>query len=283
MSDPFRLDGENAIVTGGSRGIGLAIARSLAGAGANVLICGRDEVQGEVATRELAEAGHKAEFVRADVTAEDDVTGLVERCVDLFGGLSVLVNNAGPTDLLHTREVDGPLGQISPANWRRLQDSALTSVYLTTRAALEKMTPARRGAVVNISSIAARLAMPGFAGYTAGKAGVEALTRAVAAEYGHLGIRCNAIRVGTIAVDHERGRERPAAAPPKIGKDHRPDDWRRASPPAAGDPDDVAHAVRYLVAPASAYVTGAILPVDGGLGCRSLMPWQTPRPATDTE
>src|SRR5262249_38002655 len=149
--------------------------------------------------------GHKAEFTRADVTDEDDVAALIARCRELFGGVSVLVNNAGPTDLLHTREVDGPLGQITLANWHRLQDSALTSVYLATRAALETMAPAGRGAIVNISSIAAAQAMPGFAGYTAGKAGVEALTRAVAAEYGHLGVRCNAIRVGTIAVDHERG------------------------------------------------------------------------------
>lgn len=278
MTDPFRLDGESAIVTGGSRGIGLATARALAGAGADVLICGRDEAQGQLAVRELAATGHKVSFARADVTNEADVTGLVERCADLFGGVSVLVNNAGPTDLLHSRDVDGPLGAISPDNWRRLTDSALTSVYLTTRAALEAMTAAGRGSIVNITSIAAWLAMPGFAGYTASKAGVEALTRAVAAEYGHLGIRCNAIRVGTIAVDHERGGERPKAAPPKIGKHHKPDDWRQASPPPAGDPDDVANAVRYLVARASSYVTGAILPVDGGLGCRSLMPWQTLRP-----
>ncbi|HWD05886.1 MAG TPA: SDR family NAD(P)-dependent oxidoreductase [Amycolatopsis sp.] len=283
MTDPFRLDGETAIVTGGSRGIGLAVARSLAGAGANVVICGRDEAQGRVAIEELAASGGKLEFVRADVTIEDDVTALIERCVDLFGGVSVLVNNAGPTDLLHSREVDGPLGQISPRNWHRLQDSSLTSVYLATRAALDKMMPARRGAIVNISSIAAWLAMPGFAGYAAGKAGVEALTRSVAAEYGHLGIRCNALRVGTIAVDHERGHARPQSAPPRIGKDHRPADWRQANPPAAGDPDDVAHAVRYLVSPASAYVTGAILPVDGGLSCRSLMPWQTSRPEGEPE
>lgn len=280
MTDPFRLDGETAIVTGGSRGIGHAIAGSLAGAGANVLICGRDQEQGRVAVDELA---GKVRFTRADVTNEHDVTALVEHCVSTFGALSILVNNAGPTDLLHTRDVDGPLGRISVANWHRLQGSALTSVFLTTRAALGPMMSARRGSIVNISSIAGALAMPGFAGYAAGKAGVEAMSRSVAAEYGHLGIRCNAIRVGTIAVDHERGRPRPSAAPPKIGKGHHAGDERAATPPPAGDPEDVANAVRYLVSPASSYVTGVTLPVDGGLGCRSLLPWQTPRPGPDDE
>lgn len=282
MTDPFRLDGEAAVVTGGSRGIGYAIARSLADAGADVLICGRDEKQGRAALNDLEGTVGRVEFTRADVTSEQDVTALVDRCLTSFGKLSILVNNAGPTDLLHSRDVDGPLGRISPQNWHRVQDSALTSVYLTTRAALRPMMSAGRGSIVNISSIAAALAMPGFAAYTAGKAGVEAMTRAVAAEYAHLGIRCNAIRVGTIAVDHERGRPRPKEAPPKIGKDYRNEDWRAASPPAAGDPEDVANAVRYLASPASSYVTGVTLPVDGGLGCRSLMPWQTTRPEAGT-
>lgn len=136
----------------------------------------------------------------------------------------------------------------------------------------------RRGAIVNISSIAAAQAMPGFDSYAAGKAGVEALTRAIAWGYGHLGIRCNAVRVGTIAVDHERGKARPAAAPEKIGRDFEPADWRQAAPPTAGEPGDVANAVRYLVSAASAYVTGVTLPVDGGMTSRSLIPWQTPRP-----
>jgi len=278
MPDPFRLDGEVAIVTGGTRGIGHAIARVLAEAGANVVICGRDESHGAVAAGELKGLAGQVEFVRADVTEERDVKALVDRCAGLFGGVSILVNNAGPTDLLHTRTVDGPVTRISLENWHRIQQSALTSVFLATREAFKPMMAKRRGVIVNISSIAAWQAMPGFDSYTAGKAGVEALTRAVAAGYGHLGIRCNAVRVGTIAVDHERGRPRPKDAPPKIGKDFTGDDWRQAVPPPAGDPMDVAYAVRYLASPASSYVTGAILPVDGGLTCRSLMPWQTLRP-----
>lgn len=106
-ADPFRVDGKVAVVTGGSRGIGHAIARSLTHSGAHVVICGRDRERGAAAAAELDGLAGKVEFARADVTDEDDVRGLVEACDDLFGPMSILVNNAGPTDLLHTRTVDG--------------------------------------------------------------------------------------------------------------------------------------------------------------------------------
>lgn len=282
MVDPFRLDGETALVTGGSRGIGHAIARSLAGAGASVMLCGRDTGQGQAAAAQLAGLDGRVEFTQADVTDEQSVAALIDRCSASFGGVSVLVNNAGPTDLLHTRTVDGPLGRISPDNWLRVQHGALTSVYLVTRGVLQQMMAARRGSIVNISSIAAVLAMPGFDSYAAGKAGVEALTRSVASGYGHLGIRSNAVRVGTIRVDHDRGKPRPKAAPAANDGDPWGPNWRQASPPPAGEPEDVAHAVRYLASGASRYVNGVTLPVDGGLGARSLLPWQTPRPEMDT-
>lgn len=273
MTDAFRLDDHVAIITGGTKGIGRAIAELFRDQGATVVVCGRNDHNG----REFSEATG-IPFLRADVTDEEDVRSLVERTCQDYGDVSVLVNNAGPTDLLHARNVDGPIGQVRPADWRRMLDQTLTTAYLATHYALEPMARRGGGSIVNISSIAAAQGMPGFDGYAAGKAAVEGLTRAVACGYGHLGIRCNAVRVGTIAVDHERGRARPAQAPPKIRKDFAADDWRQAAPPAAGDPRDVAHAVRYLASPAAAYVTGVTLPVDGGMTCRSLMPWQTLRP-----
>ncbi len=264
MSDPFRLDGETALVTGGTSGIGAAIAVLFRDRGAEVVVCGRNVDRGKAFE---AETGIR--FVAADVTSEVQVSAAVAAC----GRLSVLVNNAGPTDLLHTRSVDGPVGEMTPENWARLIDSTLTGAYLTTHHALPLLTAAGRSAIVNISSIAATQAMPGFDAYSAGKAGLEAMTRSLAAGYGHLGVRANAVRVGSIRVDHGDGERRRGVEP-----DPRPDAWRRPEPPKAGAPEDVAHAALYLGSPASAYVTGVVLPVDGGLEMRSLMPWQTARP-----
>ncbi|GAA0609017.1 SDR family NAD(P)-dependent oxidoreductase [Sporichthya brevicatena] len=264
MSDPFRLDGETALVTGGTSGIGAAVALLFRDRGAEVVVCGRNVDRGKAFE---AETGIR--FVAADVTSEVQVSAAIAAC----GRLSVLVNNAGPTDLLHTRSVDGPIGEMTPENWAKLLDATLTGAYLTTHHALPLLIAAGRSAIVNISSIAATQAMPGFDAYSAGKAGLEAMTRSLAAGYGHLGVRANAVRVGSIRVDHGDGERRRGVEP-----DPRPDAWRRPEPPKAGAPDDVAHAALYLASPASAYVTGVVLPVDGGLEMRSLMPWQTARP-----
>ncbi|MGQ4599672.1 SDR family oxidoreductase [Nocardia sp. R6R-6] len=268
MTDPFRLDGKTALVTGGTKGIGLAIAQLFRARGATVVVCGRSPESGAAVA-----AQHDLDFQRADVTDEDQVRALIARCETAHGGLDVLVNNAGPTDLLHTRDVDGPIGEIGVQAWRQLLERTLTCSYLVTHHALDALGRAGSGSVINISSIAAAQAMPGFDAYAAGKAGLEAMTRSVAIGYAHLGVRCNAIRVGAIAVDHGDNNRRllPSA-------DTAPDAWRRAVPPSAGAAEDVANAALFLAAPAAAYVTGVVLPVDGGLGARSLMPWQTPRP-----
>ena len=268
MTDPFRLDQKVALITGGTKGIGLSITQLFAARGADVIVCGRSE------SSAASLAGQaRITFYRADVTDEQDVQSLITRCRDQHGGLNVVINNAGPTDLLHTRDVDGPIGEVSPAAWHRLLDRTLTGAYLVTHYALDQLVQAAESSIVNISSIAAAQAMPGFDVYAAGKAGLEAMTRSVAVGYAHLGVRCNAIRVGTIAVDHgDQNRQ----LLPKT--DTAPDSWRRAEPPAAGWADDVAHAALFLAAPSGRYVTGIVLPVDGGLGARSLMPWQTPRP-----
>lgn len=268
MKDAFRLDGKVALVTGGTKGIGLEIAKLFSDRGARVIVCGRSRESGETAA-----AAHGFSFIGTDVTNEGAVRSLVDTCVQHHGSLDIVVNNAGPTDLLHTRDVDGPIGEIRPASWQALIDRTLTSAYLVTHYALEALVQSGTGTVVNISSIAAAQAMPGFDAYSAGKAGLEALTRSVAIGYAHLGVRCNAIRVGTIAVDHgdQNRRLLPSA-------DTAPDAWRRAEPPVAGRALDVAHGALFLASDAARYVTGVVLPIDGGLEARSLMPWQTARP-----
>lgn len=268
MSDPFRLDGRVALITGGTKGIGLAVADLFKARGADVVVCGRDETTGTATAH-----AYGLTFYRADVTDENAVSSLIRTVEAQHGHLDILVNNAGPTDLLHSRDVDGPIGEVTPSAWRELMDRTLTCSYLTTHFALSSLVRSGDGSVVNISSIAAAQAMPGFDVYAAGKAALESMTRSVAIGYAHLGIRCNAIRVGTIAVDHgdqNRG-QLPAG-------DASPDAWRRAEPPSAGAATDVANAALFLASPASSYVTGVVLPVDGGMGARSLMPWQTARP-----
>lgn len=273
MSDPFRLDDQVALVTGGTKGIGLAIADLFKARGADVVVCGRNADTGQSVSR-----AHGFTFYPADVTDEEAVGSLICDIVARHGRLDALVNNAGPTDLLHSRDVDGPIGAVTPSAWRQLIDRTLTGSYLMTHFALEPLIRSGHGSIVNISSIAAAQAMPGFDVYAAGKAGLESMTRSVAIGYAHLGIRCNAIRVGTIAVDHgdQNRRLLPSA-------DTAPDAWRRADPPAAGADEDVANAALFLASRASTYVTGVVLPVDGGLGARSLMPWQTPRPSAPAD
>ncbi len=279
MADPFRLEGGVAIVTGGSKGIGFAIAAELATAGASVMICGRNAERGDAAGGDIARRGGRCEFVAADVTRESDVEALVARCSESFGPPSVLVNNAGPTDLLHSRDVDGPVGAITLDGWERMLRSTLTGAFLMTRQVIGPMVEQRHGSIINISSVAGLVAVPGFDAYAAGKGGMDALTRAVAAGYAHLGVRCNGIRVGFIAVDHSEGRtgRQKPSLDPELAR-QKQDDWQSAQPPPPGRPEDIAYAAVYLASRASVYVTGVTLAVDGGMTCRSLLPWQTPRP-----
>ncbi|MFF2027732.1 SDR family NAD(P)-dependent oxidoreductase [Rhodococcus koreensis] len=270
--DPFRLDGEVAVVTGGTAGIGFETARVLLNAGARVVVCGRNRERGRHAV-ELLRAVGDVHFTPADVSDENSVSGLFAVVRSRYGPVSVLVNNAGPTDLLHSRDVDGPLGAVQPTAFATLMERTVTSSYLPTREALTDMLGARAGSIVMISSMAAAQAMPGFDTYATGKGAIESMTRAIAGSYGHLNIRCNAIRVGRIAVDHGGGLR--AAADPA---EEDPEAWRGPAPPKAGAPEDIAHAVLYLSSAAGRYVNGVVLPVDGGVGSRSLMPWQTPRP-----
>jgi 3-oxoacyl-[acyl-carrier protein] reductase len=235
------LDGRTALVTGGSRGIGRAIAGSLAKAGATVVIGYRSGA--EEAEEVAGEIGGRA--VQADVSDPEEAQRLVEEA----GEVDVLVNNAGVTR-------DGLLARMSDEDWRAVLDTNLGGTFNTCRAVTRGMMKRRAGSIVNISSIVGVHGNPGQTNYSASKAGIIGFTKALARELGSRGVRANVVAPGYIStrLTNELPEELQQAM--------------LASTPLGrfGDPEDVAGAVRFLASDAAAFVTGEVLLVDGGLG-----------------
>jgi 3-oxoacyl-[acyl-carrier protein] reductase len=241
MAEFCSLEGRTALVTGGSRGIGRAIAAELASAGAQVVIgyrSGVDEAEG-LAT----EIGCKA--VQADVSDPEEAKMLVDEA----GEVDVLVNNAGVTR-------DGLLVRMPDDDWRAVLDTNLGGTFNTCRAASRGMMKRRSGAIVNVSSVVGVHGNPGQTNYAASKAGVIGFTKALARELGSRGVRANVVAPGYISTRLTN---------------ELPEELRQtmlANTPLGrfGDPEDIAGAVRFLCSDAAAFVTGEVLLVDGGLG-----------------
>ncbi len=235
------LEGRTALVTGGSRGIGRAIALELARAGASVVVgyrSGRDEAA-EVAS----ETGGRA--TQADVSNADEAKRLVEET----GDVDVLVNNAGVTR-------DGVLARMTDEDWRVVLETNLSSTFYTCRAVSRGMMKRRAGAIVNMSSIVGLHGNWGQANYAASKAGIIAFTKSLAQELGSRGVRANVVAPGYIAT-------RLTNAIPEEAKQQ----MLGLTPLGRfGDPEDVARAVRFLCSDDAAFITGEVLVVGGGLG-----------------
>jgi len=247
----MRLRGEVALVTGSSRGVGEAIARAFAHEGASVVVTGRGADRGEAAARAIEESGGRAVFVQGDVGTEDDVRRMVAEATDSFGRLTVLVNNAPPSEPGLT-----DLADLDTASWEATIRTGLTAVFWAMKYAIPEMTRAGHGSIINISSGASVAAMGGRSAYSAAKGGINALTRAAAAEYGERNIRCNTLVLGFVAAPELIAEGTPGAM---IADLVRPLQMTRI-----GTPDDVAHAAVYLASRESEYLTGAELRLDGG-------------------
>jgi gluconate 5-dehydrogenase len=242
----FDLGGRRALVTGASRGLGLAIARGLAEAGAAVLLNGREQGRLDAARTALAADGIAVDTAAFDVCDAGAVAAAAAR----LGPIDILVNNAG----IQRR---GPLEDYAEADWRAVLETNLTGVFLITRALVRGMIERRAGKIVNIASVASVLARPTTAAYSAAKGGLMMLTRSMAAEWARHNVQVNAIAPGYFATEMNADiRARPEF-----------DSWVRGRVPAGrwAVPDELAGTAIFLASPASDYVTGHTLFVDGGL------------------
>ena len=248
--DSFRLDGKVALVTGGARGLGLTMATALAEAGADVALSGRSLGPAEEAAAALAKAtGRRAKAFAADVTSAADVERLAASVESALGPIDVLINNAGVN-------IRGTVDQLTEADWNSVIDTNLKGPFLCARAIGPGMVRRGWGRVVNLGSILGAVALGGRAPYASSKAGVINLTRVLALEWAGTGVTSNAICPGPFATEMNL---------PLLNDPVKYQEFVKKIPMGRwGELDELAGAVVFLASPASSFITGASLFVDGG-------------------
>jgi 3-oxoacyl-[acyl-carrier protein] reductase len=235
-----------AVVTGGGRGIGRAIAEALAEGGARVAVVDVDGGSAGSAAQSLPGEGH--EGFGADVTDAEGVQETFKAVESAVGPISILVNNAGITR-------DNLLIRMSVEEWDQVLEVNLKGAFNATKAVARGMMKRREGAIVNIASVIGRMGNAGQANYAASKAGLIGFTKSVAREFASRGVRCNAIAPGFIRT------EMTAKLPEEVVEGLK----NQIPMGTLGDPEDVARVVRFLVGPGAAYITGQVIGVDGGM------------------
>lgn len=245
----FSLKGKRALVTGSSRGIGFGIAQALAGAGADILINGRDQVAlGDAAAR-LAEGGANVKALAFDVTSEDSVNDAIAHAEAEIGPIDILVNNAG---MQHR----APLDEWSLAKFEQVMSTNLTSAFLVSRAVVKGMIARKSGRIINICSVMSNVARMSIAPYSASKAGLANLTRGMAVDWARHGINVNGISPGYIRTELNEA----------LLQNQEFNSWVEKRTPLGrwAEPAELGGAAIFLASEASSYVSGHILYVDGG-------------------
>lgn len=242
------LNGQTALVTGAGRGLGRCIAETLAAAGAKVACIDVNAESLAETVAAIRASGGTAEPIACDVTQSERVNETVEQVVGLWGGLNILVNNAGVTR-------DNVLVRMKDEQWDLVLNINLRGTFLFTRAAARPMMKARQGRIINVASVSGLMGNPGQVNYSASKAGVIGLTRTVACELASRNITVNAVAPGFIATDMTA----------KLGEEILQEVRKHIPLGRLGDPQDVADAVLFLASDAASFVTGHVLTIDGGL------------------
>ena len=251
MSDLFRLDGKSALVTGGNGGIGLGIAKGLSEAGAGLVIAARDKAKSARAVEQITDAGGRAIAVECDVRDRDAVKGAVDVAVDTFGGLDILVANAGIGRAASPQDV-------TAADWDDVIDTNLSAVFWCCQASYPHLRDSDGGSVITIASEYSIFGSPQFVSYTASKGGVVQLTKSLAVAWAQDGIRVNSILPGWIWT------ELTAPLATEENADRRASIIARTPFGKIAEPEELAGTAVYLASAASAFVTGQTVAVDGG-------------------
>lgn len=244
----YGLQDKIVVVTGGSRGIGLEIARELIAQKAKVVICGRKQDKLDAARAELGSSNLMT--VQAHIAKEDDVESMFKKIMETHPRIDILVNNVG------MNLITPAIPETDFAVWQKIMETNLNGTYLCSRAAARIMRPQSTGAIVNISSIAGRKASPAMGIYGIAKAGIEMLTKVMAAELAQYGIRVNAVAPGMVRTDFSK----PFWSNPDVCSHI----TKTIPLGRIAEPMDVVHPVLFLASEASAFITGQTILVDGG-------------------